>query len=86
MRNLLHFGKASVAAALCFLSCKPVRAQNATVGFDVFVTPSNNEAVAAGSDYDIIWTPSSPAGKVTIRLMQGATELTQNFGITVACQ
>lgn len=55
-------------------------------GFDVFVTPTDNEVVAAGSNFDIIWTPSDPAGPVTIRLMQGDTELTQEFGPTIACQ
>lgn len=76
------------AAVLSALSLVPylALAQEAVDGFDVFVTPTNNEVVAAGSNFDIIWTPSPPAGPVTIRLMQGSSELNQDFGPTIACK
>jgi hypothetical protein len=61
-------------------------AQNAAAGFDVFVMPTGNKVVNAGSNFDIIWTPSDPAWPVTIRLLQGYTELTQQFGPTIACK
>jgi hypothetical protein len=77
--------RTAVFSALSLLSFLAI-AQNASDSFDVFVTPTNNEVVAAGSNFDILWTPSAPAGPVTIRLMQGASELTQEFGPTIACK
>jgi hypothetical protein len=76
---------AAVFSALLLLPYLSL-AQEAVAGFDVFVTPTNNEVVTAGSNFDIIWTPSSPAGPVTIILMQGATEQDQEFGPTIACK
>ena len=88
MQHLLSWRAVGILTTLSLLlyPYQLAIAQNAVAGFDVFVTPTDNEVVNAGSNFDIIWAPSDPAGPVTIRLMQGPTELMQQFGPTIACK
>jgi hypothetical protein len=54
-------------------------------GFDVFTQPSTpGSSIAAGSTYTIKWTPSSPAGPISIVLLEGASNTTLQPGPTIA--
>jgi hypothetical protein len=56
-----------------------------TAGFDVFTQPSTpGSSIAAGSTYTIKWVPSSPAGPISIILLQGASNTTLQPGPTIA--
>ncbi|KFY00489.1 hypothetical protein V490_01325, partial [Pseudogymnoascus sp. VKM F-3557] len=50
-----------------------------TVGFDVLTAPAMHEVLQAGSKFTIKWTPSEPAGPITLLLMQGETAKTLSF-------
>jgi hypothetical protein len=58
-----------------------------TPGFDVFTQPiTPGSTFAAGSTMQITWTPSAPAGKISILLLEGATNTSLQLDPTpVAC-
>jgi hypothetical protein len=88
MQNILSIRAAAIASALWLPSFLLVfaRADNPSNTFDIFYTPTNNESVNAGSNFDILWAPSPPTGRVTIILMQGSSEMNQQLGPTVVCE
>jgi hypothetical protein len=54
-------------------------------GFDVFTQPATaGSSIKAGSTYTIKWTPSSPAGQISIILLEGASNTTLQLGPTIA--
>jgi hypothetical protein len=56
-----------------------------TAGFDVFTQPlTPGSTIAAGSTYTIEWTPSSPAGTISIVLLEGPSNTTLQIGPTIA--
>lgn len=68
------------AAVLAFASM--VYAQ--TPGFNPISSPYQDESIAAGQPFDIVWEPSKNyTGTVTIQLLQGATPSTLSTGDVV---
>jgi len=66
-------------AILAFASA--VYATNPTPGFDPITSPIQDQNIAAGSSFDIVWDPSANyTGTVTIQLLQGATPSTLSTG------
>jgi hypothetical protein len=56
-----------------------------TTGFDAFTQPlTPGTSIAAGSTYTIKWTPSSPAGQISITLLEGASNTTLQLGPVIA--
>jgi hypothetical protein len=43
-----------------------------TAGFDAITSPTQDQNIAAGSSFDIVWQPGTETGKITITLLQGA--------------
>lgn len=61
-------------------------AQDPTVGFDPFGQPNVDGAIIpAGKPFNITWSPTKPLGNISILLMQGPTEVTQNIGDPIVC-
>jgi len=70
---------------LALATASTVVAQNPTSGFDVFTQPSTpGSTIAAGSTYTIEWTPSSPAGPISIVLLEGPSNTSLQLGPTIA--
>jgi hypothetical protein len=44
-----------------------------TAGFDVFYEPKNQSSWKVGDVLSIAWTPSAPAGKITLTLIGGSS-------------
>jgi hypothetical protein len=75
----------SLLVVLAITTCSI--AQDPTDAFDPFGTPdTDGEIIEAGKPYKISWTPTEPFGNITILLMEGPTETTQNLGDTVVCE
>jgi hypothetical protein len=54
-------------------------------GFDVFTQPSTpGSSIPAGKTYTIKWTPSAPAGKISIYLLEGPSNTTLQIGPKIA--
>ncbi len=54
-------------------------------GFDAFTEPATaGVSIPAGSTYNIKWTPSSPAGQISIILLEGTSNTTLQLGPTIA--
>jgi hypothetical protein len=54
-----------------------------TAGFDVFTQPiTPGSTYACGSTLKIAWTPSAPAGKITILLLEGTSNITLEAAAT----
>lgn len=70
------------ACLLALASTTAVLAQ--TAGFDVITAPARNEVIAAGSTFTITWTSSDPAGKISLVLLEGASNTTLQIGDTIA--
>jgi hypothetical protein len=74
---------------LALAAASSVLAQSATDKFDVITAPgAAGVVIPAGQTYEIKWDPS-PApldGKITIVLLQGASELLLQTGATIASE
>ncbi|RDL36732.1 uncharacterized protein BP5553_06084 [Venustampulla echinocandica] len=55
-----------------------------TAGFDVMTSPTQDQEIPAGSSFDIVWTPGSVEGTISITLMQGEAPKLLLLGETVA--
>jgi hypothetical protein len=72
---------------LALATASTVVAQNPTPGFDAFTQPTTpGSVIPAGSTYTIKWTPSSPAGKISIVLLQGSSNTTLQLGDKIASE
>jgi hypothetical protein len=81
-----HFIMRSSLIKSCLLALTAASTVVAQIaGFDVFTQPSTpGSSIAAGSTYTIKWTPSSPAGPISIILLEGASNTTLQPGPTIA--
>jgi hypothetical protein len=55
-----------------------------TNGFDAITSPTQDQNLAAGQSFDIVWQPGTETGDITITLLQGATPQTLEAGPVVA--
>jgi hypothetical protein len=77
-RSILDMQYSFVKACLLALAATTsVTAQIA--GFDVITAPTPEEVIEAGSTYTIKWEPSDPAGPITLRLLEGTSNITLGF-------
>jgi hypothetical protein len=70
------------ACLLALATTTSVLAQ--TAGFNVISAPTSGDVLVPGTTYTIKWTPSEPAGPVTLILLQGLTNTTLQIGNTIA--
>lgn len=71
-----------VVAALSFWHYQV--AADPTPGFDTFTQPlTPGASISAGSVYTIKWTPSAPAGKISLILLEGSSNITLQLGPTI---
>jgi hypothetical protein len=68
---------------LALATASTVVAQKA--GFDAFTQPSTpGSSIPAGKTYTIKWTPSAPAGNISIYLLEGHSNTTLQIGPKIA--
>jgi len=73
-----------VKACLLALATTTTSVLAQTVGFNPITAPTSGETLIPGTTYTIKWTPSEPAGPVSLILLQGLTNTTLQIGNTIA--